>query len=106
MANAELQLGAVDPPKVTAETRRAFLLFGAGALAAAGGFLFVMPTRVRQRLLGGHAWLDSLEARRRKAMGGVLSFDDDVAEALYSPSRTVRTYRRSDVTPSRTTYNG
>src|SRR5258707_8603227 len=106
MANPELPLREVEPHKLTAETRRAFLLFGAGALAAAGGFLFVMPTRVRQRLLGGHAWLDSLEARRRKAMGGVLSFDDDVAEALYSPSRTVRTYGRSDVTPIRNNYNG
>jgi DMSO/TMAO reductase YedYZ molybdopterin-dependent catalytic subunit len=106
MSNPELPLRDVDPRKLAAETRRSFLLFGAGVLAAAGGFLFVMPPRVKQRFLGGHSWLDSLEARRRKTMGGVLTFDDDVAEALYSPSRHVRSYRRSDVTPIRNNYNG
>jgi DMSO/TMAO reductase YedYZ molybdopterin-dependent catalytic subunit len=102
----ELPLRDLPPRKLAAATRRDFLLFGAGTAAAAAGFLFLLPPRVRQRFVGRAAWLDSLEARRQKAVQGALTFDDDVAEALYSPTRHVRAYRRSDVTPLRNNYNG
>jgi DMSO/TMAO reductase YedYZ molybdopterin-dependent catalytic subunit len=36
----------------------------------------------------------------------VLTFDDDVAEALYSKSRAVRTYDRPDPRPLRNNYHG
>ena len=36
----------------------------------------------------------------------MLRFDDDVAEALYSATRSVRTYGRHDVTPLRNNYEG
>ncbi len=35
-----------------------------------------------------------------------MKFDDDVAEALYSRDRSVRTYRKSDVTALRNNYHG
>src|SRR5262249_6752240 len=35
-----------------------------------------------------------------------LGFDDDVAEALYSKNRRVRTYARGEVTPLRSNYAG
>ena len=36
----------------------------------------------------------------------LVRLDDDVAEALYSADRSVRTYSRSQVTPLRNNYNG
>jgi DMSO/TMAO reductase YedYZ molybdopterin-dependent catalytic subunit len=104
--NDELPLREVPPRKLAAETRRDFLLFGAGAAAAAAGLLFALPARVRHRFTGRTSWLDTLDGRRQKAMQGVLTFDDDVAEALYSPTRHVRAYTKRDVTPLRNNYNG
>lgn len=98
-----------------ARTRRDFLLFGAGALAAAGGIWWLLPDDTKQFHLteGLRSSLDSLEARlgatgerRENFLNRVLTFDDDVAEALYSKNRTVRTYSRSQVTPLRNNYSG
>src|SRR5580765_2243678 len=92
--------------KARARTRRDFLLFGAGTLAAAAGFWWLLPDDTRQMHLtpGLRDWLDSLEARlgatknrRESFLNRGLTFDDDVAEALYSPDRSVRTYSKSDV---------
>jgi hypothetical protein len=96
-------------------SRRDFLLFTAGAAAAAAGFWFLMPDPTRQLHLTPRTrdWLDSLEARmggtrerRERFLSRALTFDDDVAEALYSPDRMVRTYRKSQITPLRINYNG
>jgi DMSO/TMAO reductase YedYZ molybdopterin-dependent catalytic subunit len=98
-----------------ARSRRDFLLFGAGALAAAGGLWWLLPDDTKQQHLTPalREWIDSLEARlgatpdrREKFLDRALTFDDDVAEALYSPNRTVRTYSRSQTTPLRNNYNG
>jgi DMSO/TMAO reductase YedYZ molybdopterin-dependent catalytic subunit len=100
---------------VRARTRRDFLLFGAGALAAAGGLWWILPDETREQHLTSmlRARLDSLEARlgatrerRENLLNRALTFDDDVAEALYSADRSVRTYSRSEVTPLRNNYNG
>ena len=60
-----------------------------------------------------HDRLDTLASRaglspanRERLLDGALSFDDDVAEALYSPDRSVRTYSKSQVTPLRNNYEG
>ncbi len=96
-------------------TRRDFLLFGAGAAAAVAGFWWILPDGARETWLpsGAHHALDTMNARlgltndrREKFLDRSLTFDDDVAEALYSPTRTVRTYRRGDITPLRNNYNG
>ena len=98
-----------------ARTRRDFLLFAAGALATGLGAWWLLPDRTRARLLPrpGHDALDTLAARigltrerREAALDRALTFDDDVAEALYSRDRRVRTYDRSRVTPLRNNYNG
>ncbi len=59
------------------------------------------------------AALDTLAARagwngaaRERVLGRVLDFDDDIAEALFSRERLVRTYDRSQVTPIRNNYDG
>ncbi len=100
---------------LAARSRRDFLLFGAGAALAAAGFWWLLPGDTRQRHLtpGLRDWLDSLEARlgatperRERFLNRVLTFDDDVAEALYSENRMVRTYAKSRITPLRNNYNG
>ena len=108
---------AVDVPvsKIRSRSRRDFLLLGAGALAAAGGLWWLLPDETRQKHLTPRLrhWLDSLEARlgaspdrRENLLNRALTFDDDVAEALYSADRSVRTYRKSQVTPLKNNYNG
>src|SRR2546426_8301710 len=104
---------AAEPPEPTydvahgrlaAQSRRSFLLFGAGAVAAAAAGWWVLPERAKRDWLpGAHDRLDTLaarvgltDARRERALDRVLTFDDDVAEALYSRDRSVRTYARAD----------
>ena len=90
-------------------------MFGAGALAAAAGFWWLLPDETKGKHLtpGLRDRIDSLEARlggsperRERFLNRVLTFDDDVAEALYSEDRSVRTYSRSQVTPLRNNYEG
>ena len=104
------------PSRVLArQSRRDFVFFGAGAIAAAAGIWWLLPDETRSLHLTPRLrdWLDSFEARtgatrsRRDALlGRVLTFDDDVAEALYSRDRSVREYRKSQVTALRNNYNG
>ncbi|HSY48259.1 MAG TPA: molybdopterin-dependent oxidoreductase [Thermoanaerobaculia bacterium] len=105
----------VDEKKLRRQSRRDFVLFGAGTVAALAGLWWIAPLASKKRLLGEHAtdFLDTAAARfgltkERSArfQNRALTFDDDVAEALYSPTRSVRMYRRSDVTPLRNNYNG
>jgi DMSO/TMAO reductase YedYZ molybdopterin-dependent catalytic subunit len=97
------------------QTRRDFLLFGAGAVATAAAFYALLPDETRAHVLGDRQreFLDSLEARlgmnaksRENLLNRALTFDDDVAEALYSPGRRVRTYRKSDRTDVPNNYAG
>jgi DMSO/TMAO reductase YedYZ molybdopterin-dependent catalytic subunit len=114
---AEPEEAPIELPvsKVRAQTRRDFLYLTAGGLIAAGGFWWFLPDETRKRHLtpAMRDWLDSLEARlgadgarREKFLDRVLTFDDDVAEALYSPTRSVRTYSKSQITALKNNYNG
>ena len=114
---AETEEVPIDLPTrlVRARTRRDFLLLGAGTVVAAAGFWWLLPDETKQEHLTPalRDRLDSLEARvgasrerREKFLNRVLTFDDDVAEALYSPTRSVRTYPKSAVTALRNNYNG
>jgi hypothetical protein len=99
---------------VRTRSRRDFMLFTFGVLASALGAWWLLPDRTRARLAGPSSErLDSLAARlglsRDRAEGVLdraLTLDDDVAEALYSKDRRVRTYERSQVTPLRNNYDG
>ncbi len=108
---------AIEAPRarLVAQSRRDFLLFGAGALASAAAAWWFLPESVRPKKLPRPLpdLLDSVAARvgltpeaRERVLDRALTFDDDVAEALYSPDRRVRTYRRSDATPLRNNYHG
>ena len=112
-----------ERPETTRETtrgalakrsRRDFLLFGASVVATAAAGWWLIPERAKRTWLPGTAdRLDTLAARvgltrmRREAqLNRVLTFDDDVAEALYSRERRVRTYDRPDPRPLRNNYHG
>jgi DMSO/TMAO reductase YedYZ molybdopterin-dependent catalytic subunit len=101
--------------RLAAQTRRDFLLFGLGIAASLVGGWWLLPDRTKQRLLpgGGNDRLDTLAGRiglsrenRERALNQALTFDDDVAEALYSKDRRVRTYERSQRTALRNNYHG
>src|SRR5262249_59056827 len=79
------------------------------------GAWWLLPNRAKGRLLGdvGRDRLDTLASRvglsretREKTLDRTLTFDDDVAEALYSKNRRVRTYEKSQVTALRNNYHG
>ena len=108
---------AIDVPRrvLAASSRRDFLLLAAGTVITAAGAWWLLPDGTKARLLGmaGRENLDTLAARvglsranRERVLNRALTFDDDVAEALYSKDRRVRTYSRSDVTPLRTNLHG
>jgi DMSO/TMAO reductase YedYZ molybdopterin-dependent catalytic subunit len=108
---------AIDVPgdRLRAQSRRDFLLFAAGAVATAAGAWWLLPDRTKARLLppGPRNALDTIAGRvglsranRERALNRVLTFDDDVAEALYSRDRRVRTYDRSEVTALPNNYFG
>jgi DMSO/TMAO reductase YedYZ molybdopterin-dependent catalytic subunit len=112
---SELPEVFVDEKKLRRQSRRDFILFGGGAFAALAGLWWISPLASRKRIFGERATdaLDTLAARlgatherSERFQNRALTFDDDIAEALYSPNRTVRTYRRSDVTPLRNNYEG
>jgi molybdopterin-dependent oxidoreductase-like protein protein len=101
--------------RLRAHSRRDFVLFTLGVLASASTAWWLLPNRTKARLLPG-PWrdrLDTVAARvglspdsREAALNQALSFDDDVAEALYSRDRRVRTYARAEARPLRNNYNG
>jgi hypothetical protein len=108
---------AIEVPRhrLAAQSRRAFILYVAGVAATAVGAWWLLPDRTKGRLLPGPArgWLDTLAGRvglsrerRERALGRALTFDDDVAEALYSKDRRVRTYDRTQATDLRNNYDG
>jgi hypothetical protein len=100
--------------RLAAQSRRDFLLLSAGIAASA-----IAPgaaPRPRQGSADGtratrpprHAGRTrrAVTFNREKALDQALTFDDDVAEALYSKDRHVRIYRKSDATPLRNNYHG
>jgi DMSO/TMAO reductase YedYZ molybdopterin-dependent catalytic subunit len=98
-----------------AQSRRDFLLFALGTVASAAGAWWLLPDATKARLLPKAAIdrLDTLAARvglsraaRERTLDAALTFDDDVAEALYSKDRRVRTYAKSELTPLKNNYHG
>jgi DMSO/TMAO reductase YedYZ molybdopterin-dependent catalytic subunit len=101
----ERPLPAVEmTPKILRyQSRRDFLVFGAGALAVLACAGFLLPQETLSRI-GIHRSLDS--PAKERFLNKVLRIDDDVAEALYSVNRGVPTYTKSQITPLKNNYNG
>ena len=91
------------PQVLRYRTRRDFLLFGAGALAALAGGGFLLPQDTLRRM-GVRRTVNS--PAKEWFLNRALRFDDDVAEALYSENRIVPTYTKSQITPLKNNYNG
>jgi DMSO/TMAO reductase YedYZ molybdopterin-dependent catalytic subunit len=84
-------------------TRRDFLLFGAGAMAALAGGGFLLPQDTLRRM-GARRTVNS--PAKEWFLNRALRIDDDVAEALYSGNRRVPTYTKSEIAPLKNNYNG
>jgi len=93
----------VAPRLLRNQSRRDFLVFGAGALAALAGAEFLLPQDTLSRM-GMHRNMDS--PGKERFLNKALRIDDDVAEAFYSVNRRVPTYTKSQVTPLKNNYNG
>jgi len=102
---AERPLPAIEvaPDILRYQSRRDFLLFGAGALAAFAGARFLLPQQTLSRM-GMRRNMDS--PAKEWFLNKALRIDDDVAEALYSANRMVPTYTKSQITPLKNNYNG
>jgi DMSO/TMAO reductase YedYZ molybdopterin-dependent catalytic subunit len=93
----------VDALLLRRRTRRDVLLFGAGAVAGLASAASLLPQDTLARL-GLRRNINS--PRKEWLLNRALRVDDDVAEALYSPHRTVPTYTKSQITPLKNNYNG
>jgi DMSO/TMAO reductase YedYZ molybdopterin-dependent catalytic subunit len=85
-------------------SRRDFLLFGAGAIAAVAGGGALLPRTTLERMgiiHGNEDW-----PKKDWVLNRAQRTDDDVAEALYSRNRLVPTYTKSQITPLKNNYNG
>src|SRR6266478_169107 len=93
----------IAPRILRYRTRRDFLFFVAGALAALAGGGFLLPQDPLRRV-GVRLSADS--PAKEWFLNRALRIDDDVAEALYSGNRRVPTYTKSQITPLNNNYNG
>ena len=101
----ERPLSAVEmaPRILRYQSRRDFLVFGAGALAGLAGAGFLLPQETLSRI-GIHRNMNS--PKKEWFLNKALRIDDDVAEALYSVNRRVPTYTKWQITPLKNNYNG
>jgi len=93
----------IAPRVLRYRTRRDFLLFGAGAMAALAGGGLLLPQDTLRRM-GVRRTVNS--PAKEWFLNRALRIDDDVAEALYSGNRRVPTYTKSQITPLKNNYNG
>lgn len=93
----------IAPRVLRYRTRRDFLFFGAGAMAALAGGGFLLPQDTLRRM-GVRRTVNS--PAKEWLLNRALRIDDDVAEALYSGNRRVPTYTKSQITPLKNNYNG
>src|SRR5712672_553921 len=98
-----LPVNEIDPRVLRNRTRRDFLLFGAGAMAALAGGGFLLPQDTLRRM-GVRGTVDS--PAKEWFLNRALRIDDDVAETHYSRNHRVPTYAKSQITPLKTNYNG
>lgn len=98
---------AASASALSKQSRRDFLAWSLGVVASVAGAWWLLPDKTKARLVR-HDPLDTVAARsgREKLLNQALTFDDDVAEALYSKTRRVRTYDRAETTPLKPNYHG
>ena len=103
IAPRELEPVRVPVHALRNQSRRDFLIYGAGMAAAAFGFVWLLPDETRARL----GLKPVTTPRKARLLNKTLDFDDDVAEALFSPDRAVPTYDLSQAAKElRNNYDG
>ena len=93
----------VAPWMLRYRSRRDVLLFGMGAIATLAGVGFLLPQDTLERI-GVHR--DRNSPGKEWFLNRALRINDDVAEALYSQTRMVPIYSKSEITPLKNNYNG
>lgn len=104
IAPQELEPVEVSRRSLKAQSRRDFLIYGAGAVLTTFGFVWLLPDDTRGRLK-----LKPVAATGRKAalLDKTLRFDDGAAKLLYSKNRLVPTYSLTQATTEpRNNYGG
>jgi DMSO/TMAO reductase YedYZ molybdopterin-dependent catalytic subunit len=98
----------VPSTKLKFQSRRDFLVYSLLTAASITTFYWMLPDSTRARLaLKDYSKLDTLAARvglnsaqKDRLLENVLTFDDDVAAALYSKDHSVPTYNKAMITPN------
>jgi DMSO/TMAO reductase YedYZ molybdopterin-dependent catalytic subunit len=101
----ERPLPAIEmaPRLLRYQSRRDFLVFGAGGLATLAGGAFFLPQTTLRRM-GMRRNPDA--PAKEWFLDRAVRIDDDIAEALYSVNRRVPSYTKSQITPLKNNYNG
>jgi DMSO/TMAO reductase YedYZ molybdopterin-dependent catalytic subunit len=102
-AEQQPKVTAVSERDLRARTRRDFITFGLGTLAAAAAAGFLLPSDTLRRF--GLRSIGS-SPLKENFLDKVLAFDDEIAKYLYSPERLLPTYSKSQITDLRNNYNG
>jgi hypothetical protein len=102
-AEQQPKVFAVPERDLRGRTRRDFIIYGLGTLTAAAAAGFLLPSDTLRRFGFRFSGNPSL---KENFLNQVLAFDDEVAKYLYSPSRLVPIYSRSQITDLRNNYNG
>jgi DMSO/TMAO reductase YedYZ molybdopterin-dependent catalytic subunit len=92
----------VPRQKIRSESRRDFLIYGAGVAASAAGFWWLAPEEVKE----GLGFSSKATASKNAFLKTVLSFDDQVAQNIYSKNISVPTYTKSQMTELPNNYAG
>jgi len=92
----------VAPSRLKNISRRSFLVYGAGTALAIAAFWAGLPEETQQRLGAKHA---HTTAAKERVLNKALTFDDDVAAALYSSDRSVPTYDKAQAQSPQTLRN-
>ena len=94
---------AASERDLTGRTRRDFIIYCLGTLAAAAAAGFLLPSDTLRRF--GFRFIGN-SPLQENFLNQVLVFDDEVAKYLYSPSRLLPTYSQLQITDLRNNYNG
>jgi hypothetical protein len=92
LAPQEMEPVTVAPHALKGQSRRDFLLYGAGAALTAYGFWWLLPDDTKQRLGDKHVQFNT---RKEAVLDKALNLDDNISSFLYDPNRLVPTYAKS-----------
>ena len=96
------QIELVPRAKLIANSRRDFLIYGAGVSLSAAGLWWLLPGEMKQKL----GFKTQNDSSKEDFLKKILSFDDEIAAGLFSSAKTVPVYRKADMTDVPNNYAG